>query len=168
MRDGFADILKGLGIREEVQDMGDLVDRGDGTYAPARPTRADVDRQNVRAADEAAQAMDAEYASTVSGQMPDTAEEKGEVAEGPEEATDAQMEAVAQETAAREKATPEPGDDYVEGMLKRFGGIGTLDALQTAWAEGGPEIHQLSDYDYERLDTAYGERSLELSKGQPE
>lgn len=44
MRDGFADVLRGLGIREEVQDMGPLVAGADGVHRPARPTRGEYER----------------------------------------------------------------------------------------------------------------------------
>lgn len=39
LRDGFSDVLKGLGIAEEAHDMGMLTPQPDGTYAPPRPTR---------------------------------------------------------------------------------------------------------------------------------
>jgi hypothetical protein len=38
LRDGFADVLRGIRSAEEVLDMGDLVEQ-DGSYVPARPTR---------------------------------------------------------------------------------------------------------------------------------
>lgn len=47
LRDGFADVLRGLSIREEVEDYIDLKSQGDGSYAPVaepappRPQRAD-------------------------------------------------------------------------------------------------------------------------------
>ncbi len=163
MRDGFADVLKGLGIREEVPDMGELVEGGDGTYAPARPTRVTHAQEAREAAH--ADAMDAEYSRAAGVEMmPDTPEERGEVAEGSEEATDEQDETEGEEGPATDEAAPEPENDYVEGMLERFGGIGTLDALQTVWAEAGPKIRRLSDTEYDRLDLAYGERALELRK----
>lgn len=40
LRDGFADVLKGLAGAEEIRDGGHLVEQSDGTYAPPpRPTR---------------------------------------------------------------------------------------------------------------------------------
>lgn len=51
MRDAFADVLKGLGIHEEMRDMGTLVDAGDGTYAPPRPQRADFNPASAGHAD---------------------------------------------------------------------------------------------------------------------
>lgn len=44
LRDGFADVLRGLGVREEVQDMGHLEPGSDGVLRPARPTRGDFQR----------------------------------------------------------------------------------------------------------------------------
>ena len=44
LRDGFADVLRGLGVAEEARDMGELVVDGAGTYRPGdppRPQRAD-------------------------------------------------------------------------------------------------------------------------------
>ena len=40
LRDGFADVLRGLGVTEEAQDMTPLVQAADGSYVPAgRPLR---------------------------------------------------------------------------------------------------------------------------------
>ena len=47
MRDGFADILRGIKVREEVEDMrsmGDLAQNSDGSYSPPpRPERRDFE-----------------------------------------------------------------------------------------------------------------------------
>lgn len=62
LRDGFADVLKGLGVAEEVRDMGTLHENSDGTYeAPAKPTREQFrDQQPPKA-----EAIDAEVTETV-------------------------------------------------------------------------------------------------------
>lgn len=63
LRDGFPDVLRGLGIREEVQDMGNLVEGSDGSYgsAPPRPTRADYQEPERQVEDEP-EAAPKEYA----------------------------------------------------------------------------------------------------------
>lgn len=57
LRDAFADILRGLGIREEVEDMQTLEQGTDGTYTPTppRPSRAQFEQQAQQVADHAAQ-----------------------------------------------------------------------------------------------------------------
>lgn len=63
LRDGFPDVLRGLGIREEVQDMGNLVEGSDGSYgsAPPRPTRADY-QESERQVEDEPEAAPKEYA----------------------------------------------------------------------------------------------------------
>lgn len=78
LRDGFADVLRGLRLTEEVRDMGDLAVDDAGDYRPApppRPTRAEfVEPEAAKLAepdaDELNAKLDAEYAATMSGQMP--------------------------------------------------------------------------------------------------
>ena len=46
LRDGFADVLRGLHIAEEAQDMGELYQAADGSYVPAdRPLREHYTQQ---------------------------------------------------------------------------------------------------------------------------
>ena len=92
------------------------------------------------------------------GQMPDTPEERGEA---PEEPADEEEKEEDPEAAAAETAAPE-GNGFVEDMLQKFRGIGTLEGLETAWAKEIDEINLLGTTDYNRLDKAYSSRSAEL------
>ncbi len=58
LRDGFADVLKGLRTVEEVRDIPTLEAREDGTYAPAppRPTQAEFETYPI--SDEAGEIVD--------------------------------------------------------------------------------------------------------------
>jgi hypothetical protein len=62
MRDGFADVLKGLHIREEIEDMGPLEQSDDGAYAPPPPKREDFNKDDP-AMERAVEIADAEGVS---------------------------------------------------------------------------------------------------------
>lgn len=86
LRDGFADVLRGLRLTEEVRDMGDLAVDDAGDYRPApppRPTRAEFVEPEASKlaepdADELNARLDAEYAATMSGRVPDEPEKEPE------------------------------------------------------------------------------------------
>ncbi len=73
LRDGLADVLRGLHIAEEAQDMGELYQAADGSYVPAdRPlrehyTRQTEVRQQAAEADPPAQGedLDSQYRQTM-------------------------------------------------------------------------------------------------------
>lgn len=81
MRDGFSDILRGLAIREEVLDMGDLRQMEDGTYTGSAPMPPAPTRAAITASVQADKQI-AEDLSRGSDRMPDTEEERGEAPEG--------------------------------------------------------------------------------------
>jgi hypothetical protein len=98
MRDGFSDILRGLAIREEVIDMGDLRQMEDGAYqsaVPPLPTRAAI------AATVEAERVIEQDLSRASDRMPDTPEERGDVPEEGESEGGAAKESTQQATAFR-------------------------------------------------------------------
>lgn len=57
IRDGFADVLRGLHVAEEARDMGGLAEQGDGSYAAsARPKRSDYQAEHPGLTPEAGEA----------------------------------------------------------------------------------------------------------------
>lgn len=116
MTDGFADVLRGLHIRE-VMPGGELEEQDDGSYAPApaRPTRAAVIDADSGQAEAAAKAMDRQFAETMAD----------EAAEQKPEATPAQPAAAAQ-------AAAKPPVDHsatVAVILEKIEKIGTPKGL---------------------------------------
>ena len=109
LRDGFADVLRGLRFTEEVRDMGELApdDAGDYRPIPPRPKRADFEQEvmpnnsapssrqygsdNAPPPQVVGADLDAQYAATMSGRMPDEPEPNndadGVVADPPSTAT---------------------------------------------------------------------------------
>jgi hypothetical protein len=69
IRDGFADVLRGIPIAEEMRDTLDLAQEADGTYsaAPPRPTRADFteDSADTAEAEAAGEEMDGQFNATL-------------------------------------------------------------------------------------------------------
>jgi len=149
-----------------------------------RPSRADYDPESGKTARqhyaEKAEAereaqMEQELAGATTGQMPDTPEERGEIEESTEEGAQdgqekpagAHKEPELPGTGGEEKVAQGPANgqqqgDFVADMMAKFGRTRSLKTLETAWAEAGPEINELSDADYDRLNLAYEARKQEL------
>jgi len=85
LRDGFADVLRGLHIAEEAQDMGNLYQAADGAYVPAEhPQRADYVKQAEARQQAAEPDLDAEHRRVTTGYVADEPEDE-ETTESPSE-----------------------------------------------------------------------------------
>ena len=77
LRDGFADVLRGLHIAEEAQDMGNLYRAADGSYVPeARPLREHYVKQAEARQQAAEPDLDAEHRRVTKGYVGDEPEDE--------------------------------------------------------------------------------------------
>ncbi len=128
MTDGFADVLRGLHIRETI----DITPNDDDEDSkPAKPTRQSVLTAQPVPDDEAEaadRAMDQQYAATMSGRMPDDPEPEVDAGE------------VEPEVDESEPTPDEMGHDFptirkeIEGKLLKAGKPDAIDAIVTAYA----------------------------------
>lgn len=83
LRDGFADVLRGLHIAEEARDMGNLYQAADGTYVPAdRPLREHYVKEAEARQRAAEPDLDAEHRRTMTGYIGDEQEDETKSATG--------------------------------------------------------------------------------------
>ena len=180
-----AEALKTVQREDDLYDFGRApADAPALGPAPPRPTRQAY--RQIQPPD-----LDGEYGAITTGQMPDTPEERGEVEEetaaeegaqdGQEKPAGAHKEPELPGTGQKEKATQRQaarptqetslgggeatnsgGNGFVDEMMAKFGRTRSLKNLETEWAEAGPEINELSDADYDRLNLAYEARKQEL------
>ena len=76
LRDGFADVLRGLHIAEEAQDMGNLYQAADGTYVPAEKPLREHYLKEAEARQQAAEPdLDAAHRRVTTGYSGDEPEE---------------------------------------------------------------------------------------------
>lgn len=138
MTDGFADVLRGLHIREVI-DMGNLDNNGNyiEETKPERPTRSSVlQAQTITSedAESAEKAMDAQYAATVSGRMPDDPEvDEGEKEPEVDESEPLSSEADDKRLEKQEHNFPAVRKE-IEGKLLKAGKPDAIDAIVTTYA----------------------------------
>ncbi len=122
LRDGFSDVLRGLHIAEEAQDMGNLYQAADGSYVPEeRPLREHYVKQAEARQRAAEPDLDAEHRRVTTGYIGDEPEDKTESARGETEgATDPEGEAAAVQ--GRDVQNGQPGNPAPAAEVAENGG----------------------------------------------
>ena len=128
LRDGFADVLRGLHIAEEAQDMGNLYQAADGSYVPEeRPLREHYVKQAEARQQAAEPDLDAEFRRGTTGYVGDEPEEPAE-----DEATETSEDATGGEgptAGSRARPTLGPGERLTK-LRATLAKQETLDALE--------------------------------------